>query len=136
MPLSSNFEYVLEEYKQRVDANISYSFLRFVVFVITIIGNLPDALVRILMRDNTLGLNVTISNTPGSQTPMFFCDKKVYDIGGIGSNLGGSGLTMLISSYCSKVKIQILADLGIPFSSERFLQILSEFLSECLKSVY
>ena len=28
------------------------------------------------MKDNCLGLNLLVSNIAGSQTPMFFCDKK------------------------------------------------------------
>ena len=130
MPISNDLNYVVEQYKRLIDRNISISYLRFVVFVLSIIGSLPDFLIRLWIKSNSLGLDLVISNTPGAETPMYFCDQEVYDIGGIGSNIGGAGITILISSYWSKVKLQILTDSGISFEPKEFIKYVEEVLDE------
>ena len=110
VPLSTDLDYVMKETRKYLDIGFSLPLLRTGMYVINFFGSCPAAIARMLMYGNTSRLNTVISNTPGPPKPMYFCDQKVKDIGGTGPNVGHSGLTILISSYCGLVKLQILAD--------------------------
>jgi len=134
IPLSSDIGYVMKKNREIFDVGFSLHVLRFGVWVISFMGFLPEAFSRACIRDNSKGLNIIISNTPGPQTPLFFCDKEVIDIGGIGPNVGTSGLTILISSYCGRVKLQMLADDNLRMDPHKLLAHLEEQIDESIKT--
>jgi len=119
--------------RETLDKNFSLLALRFLSIVLSIVGRFPEAYSRACIRDNTTSMNMVISNTPGPQSPIFFCDKEVYDMGGVGPNVGTTGITMLISSYCGQVKLQLLADKSLNMDATVFMKHLEQQLDESIQ---
>lgn len=88
VPLSTNLEFTMKKNRETFDHGFSLTALRFGVWVVTFMGILPEVFSRLTIRDNSKRLNLIISNTPGPQSPIYFCDKQVVDMSGVGPNVG------------------------------------------------
>lgn len=53
-------------------------------------------------------------------------------MGGVGPNVGGSGLTMLISSYCSQIKLQMLADAHLGMNPRKLMDYIENEIELCI----
>jgi len=134
VPLSSDINYVMTKNRETFDIGFPLHVLRFGVWVVSCVGFLPEAFARACIRDNSKGLNIIISNTPGPQTPLFFCNQEITDMGGTGPNVGSTGLTLLISSYCGRVKLQMLADDNLNMDPQRLLAHLERQIEESIQN--
>ena len=94
---------------------------------------LPAAITKLLMSDSAKSINTIISNTPGPLAPIYFWDQVVYDLCAIGPNVGNSGVTFHISSYCGKVKIQFLADKELQMEPYRLLYYIEHQLNDSIQ---
>lgn len=99
VPLSHDISLITKEVKKKLDVSFTLQSLRLGVWMVSFSGSLPEVLYRLMSFENLSGLDMIISNTPGPTKPMFFADSEVYEIGGIGPNVGKTGLTILIASY-------------------------------------
>lgn len=122
----------MKEIRKYFDEGYTLPFLRFGMWVVTAIANMPTALSRLCLMDGCHNLDMIISNTPGPKDSIYFCNQKVFDIGGVGSNIGVTGITMLISSYCGKIKIQILTDKDLNMDPQVFLTHLEKQLDQSI----
>ena len=135
IPLSTNLEYTMKKNRETFDPGFTLTALRFGVWVVSFMGILPEVFSRLTIRDNSKRLNTIISNTPGPQSPIYFCDQMVYDMCGVGPNVGWSGLTMLISSYAGKVKLQLLADSNLNMDPKELLKHLESQLDQSIQKI-
>ena len=135
VPISTDMESTMKSLRSYFDTGFSLANLRFGQWAATGTGSLPVSILRLFVMDNTENMDTCISNTPGPQKPIYFCDQKVLDLGGIGPNIGKTGITILISSYCSKIKLQILADKNLEMDPSVFLNHLEAQLDEAILSI-
>lgn len=132
IPISTDLGYTMKKAREYFDSGFNLVTLRFGMYVINFMGSLPDAFWRLAITDNSKNMNTIISNTPGPQEPIYFCDQVIKEIGGVGPNVGGSGITLLISSYWGKIKLQLLADSNLSMDPHRLLAHLEKQLDDAI----
>ena len=57
-----------------------------------------------------MGTNTTVTNVPGSQTPLYFAGARLVRSFGAAPLLNGSGLIHPIGSYCGEMAFLFTAD--------------------------
>ncbi|CAI2363604.1 unnamed protein product [Moneuplotes crassus] len=122
VPLGKDMGNTLADLKSKFSKAMTLYNLRFGVWAVSFMGACPEFLYRIISYGPQKELDMIISNTPGPKNPIYFCDKKVTDIGGSGPNVGSTGLTLLISSYCDKVKVQALSDKNLMMDASKLIK--------------
>jgi diacylglycerol O-acyltransferase len=122
VPISQDIAYITKEVKKTWDYRHTLQNLRLGIWIVSFMGAMSEVLYRITSFKNQSALDMIISNTPGPPEPIFFCDEQVLGLGGVGPNVGDTGLTILISSYCGKVKMQILADKNLQMDPKRLME--------------
>ena len=130
IPLSTDLDYAMKETRKYLDAGYSFLNLRTGMYMMNIFGLCPVAITRMVMYSKVLTINVLISNTPGPSKHAYLYGRKIKEFAGLGPNNGQSGLTILITSYCGLVRIQILADTNLKMDPKLLMEYIEDQIDE------